>query len=556
MAQDWYYKLLGEETGPLTFRALRELAADGHLAPEDEVRSSTSQWKLAAEIPELFQAGDVDEPELATNLDLDMLLTASSVPVKTSSKRQALDAAKAAANAPPPRWYYKLLGQEMGPATTEEILEQIQSGSLHHDDLIKDGPRGNWLALEKAAPFAAAVAAMRPQPEWYCRVLGQELGPMLFDELEGMARSGALNADDEVRHGAEDWMRADRTRGLKFSKSVAVASASHDRSATYVPFGDDAKRKEWYYEILGQEMGPISFQEMLGAVGAGTLAFEDKARKGKAGAWNLVMDVPGLVSTDAKAAYLAAKLETSRPKPTAFAPLAAAPPAIEPAVTPTPTRSVIPDAAPTPSVIPTAPVTRSGTGAAAGTGSTTGSGNGAGNYGMGMGNMSPAKATPPPPPPPAFKAPKKSSGPAFDFGALFSSLKEMANPKAMGAVAAILLAGGLIYASQFGLSFGVAGKSEYAEIKPIVAQLESAVAKKDPSALSAFWTENKSKVEKLKTQIESQGPGSERRLLQLLFLATRDHIPKIATGDSSAEARLATLKLEMKEAAERAGDTN
>ncbi len=33
------------------------------------------------------------------------------------------------------------------------------------------------------------------------------------------------------------------------------------------------------------------------------------------------MDVPGLVSTDAKAAYLAAKLEASRPKP---APVAAA----------------------------------------------------------------------------------------------------------------------------------------------------------------------------------------------------------------------------------------
>ncbi len=84
---------------------------------------------------------------------------------------------------------------------------------------------------------------------------------MLFDELEGMARSGALNADDEVRHGAEDWMRADRTRGLKFSKSVPVTGASHDRSATYVPFGDDAKRKEWYYEILGQEMGRSRFRK-------------------------------------------------------------------------------------------------------------------------------------------------------------------------------------------------------------------------------------------------------------------------------------------------------
>lgn len=555
MAQDWYYKLLGEETGPLTFRALRELAADGHLAADDEVRTSTSSWKPASEIPELFQAGDVEEPELATGYDLDMLLTPSSAPVKTSSKRQALEAAKAAANAPPPRWYYKLLGQEMGPATEEEILEQIQNGSLHHDDLIKDGPRGNWIPLEKAALFATAAAAMRPQPEWYCRVLGQELGPMLFDELESMAKSGALNADDEVRHGAEPWARADRTRGLKFSKPVTVAATSHDRSATYVPFGDDAKRKEWYYEILGQEMGPISFQEMLKAVGAGTLAFEDKARKGKAGAWNLVMDVPGLVSTEAKAAYLAAKLEASRPKAAPPAPLAAAAPAAEPAPAPapTPTRSVIPNVIPTPSVIPNVSASASNTS----TSSSYGAGNsGAGNYGGGMGSMSPTKASsPPPPPPPAFKAPKKSSGPAFDFGAMFGSLKEIANPKAIGAVAAILLAGGLIYASQFGFSFGVAGKSEYAEVKQIFTQLESAVNKKDTSAIRSFMEQNKDKVEKLKKQIESQSPGSDRRLLQLMLFATRDHIPAIGAGDATADARFKTLKAEMAEAARLAGDS-
>lgn len=553
MAQDWYYKLLGEETGPLTFRALRELAADGHLAPEDEVRSSTSQWKPAAEIPELFQAGDVDEPELATNLDLDMLLTSTSTPVKTSSKRQALDAAKAAANAPPPRWYYKLLGQEMGPATEEEILEQIQNGSLHHDDLIKDGPRGNWLPLEKAAPFAKAAAAMRPQPEWYCRVLGQELGPMLFDELESMAKSGALNADDEVRHGAEAWARADRTRGLKFSKSVAVAGASHDRSATYVPFGDDAKRKEWYYEILGQEMGPISFQEMLKAVGAGTLAFEDKARKGKAGAWNLVMDVPGLVSTDAKAAYLAAKLEASRPKAPPPAPVAKQAP--DSAPSPAPTRSVIPNVAPTPSVIPSTPATSgASSGYSSGPDASSNTSYGAGNYGAAMGGMSPSKATPPPPPP-AFKAPKKSSGPALDFGAMFSGLKDVASPKALGAVAALVLAGGVIYATQFGFSFGVAGKAEYAEVKQMYAQLEPAINKKDTSALRTFMEQNKSKVESLKKKIEAQNPGSDRRLLQLMFFATRDHIPAICAGDATAEARFKTLKAEMAEAARLAGDS-
>jgi hypothetical protein len=551
MAQDWYYKLLGEETGPLTFRSLRELAADGHLTNSDEVRTSTSGWKTAGEIPELFQSGEVEEPELATGYDLDMLMSPSSAPVKVSDKWKALQAAKAVANAPQPQWYYKLLGQEMGPATTEEILEQIKNGSLHADDTVKEGPRGAWAPLEKTRQFAAAMTAMRPQPEWYCRVLGQELGPMTFDELEAMAKSGALNADDEVRHASEEWARADRTRGLKFAKVVAVTAASqHDRTSTYIPFGEDAKRKEWYYEILGQEMGPISFTEMLKAVSTGTLAFEDKARKGMAGAWNVVMDVPGLVSTDAKAAYLAAKQEASRPAPPPPAPVAAAASTAAPAIE-SPTRSVIPNSVPSRSVAPAMSTTSgsySGNSSALG-GSSYGTSSG---YGSGMGGMSGSKA---PPPPPVFKAPKKSSGPAFDFGAMFSGLKEIASPKAIGAVAAILLAGAMIYASQFGLSFGVAGKPEYAKVKEIFAKLNTAMSAGATPDLSAFNSENEKAIKSLKVSIEKQNPGSDRRLLQLMLFATRDHFPAIMANDATSAARFEMLKLEMAEAASLAGET-
>ena len=90
MAQDWYYKLLGEETGPVTFAALREMAGDGYLASDDEVRTSTSHWTRAEHVPELFQADEVEEPELANGMDLDLLLAPSnSPPIRLSAKRLA-----------------------------------------------------------------------------------------------------------------------------------------------------------------------------------------------------------------------------------------------------------------------------------------------------------------------------------------------------------------------------------------------------------------------------------------------------------------------------------
>ena len=333
MAQDWYYKLLGEETGPVSFATLRELALEGHLAIDDEVRTSNSSWKLANQIPELFELGVATEPELVTDMDLDLLLApSSSQPVRMSAKRQAQIAAVAAASAPEApvaEWYYKLQGQELGPVTADEIVQLIKGGTLQRADSICRGEQGVWSSLNEAPQFATTLAEMQPRSEWYYRILGQELGPITFEELQQLAKAGGVGADDEVRIGSDEpWTKARHRRGLKFARPAAVAAdTAHDRTATLIPFGDAAKKREWYHEILGQEMGPISFKEMAKAFADGTLTLEDKARRGKTGAWIPVIDVPGLVSTDAKAAYLAAKQEANQPQPSAPTPVLAPRPA-------------------------------------------------------------------------------------------------------------------------------------------------------------------------------------------------------------------------------------
>ncbi|RLS56926.1 MAG: DUF4339 domain-containing protein [Planctomycetota bacterium] len=556
MAQDWFYKLLGEETGPLTFQALRELAADGHLASEDEVRTSTSSWRLARDVPELFVTTDVAEPELATGLDLDMLLASSAAPVKLSEKRRALQAAQAAAQAPVLEWYYKILGQEMGPVTSAEVQEQIQQGSLASNDLIRLGTNGEWQPLSRIPHFRAQAAAMQPQPEWFCRMLGQELGPMTFDELQSMVNASSLHADDEVRHAAGgSWERADRTRGLKFTRSAAVVpSGSHDRTATYAPFGADAKRREWYYEMLGQEMGPISFLELSKAIAEGSLQLEDKARKGKAGAWSLVIDVPGLVTDEARAAHVASRLESTRPRPV-------------PVVAPAPSNKgesskgassgsasggpasgeasrvaaavPLPEApSPPPAVTPPPrpPAPMSGIG-----------------MNSGMGSMAASRPAAPPPPP-AFKARRSSSSPSFNFGAMFGGLKDALNPKAIAAIVVILLAGAFLAASQFGLRLGgTPGKKEYAEIRLMYDEIKKLEDTKAPEAeWAAFLSKHQKRWGELKSQIDRQGPGSDKRVLQLMYFAVKDNFPDLS--GASRATRLRKIHVEMKEAAQLLGE--
>ena len=519
MAQDWYYKLLGEETGPVIFASLRELATEGHLASDDEVRTSTSSWKLAQDVPGLFGAEKSEEPELATDMDLDLMLAPASRPSQpVSLKRQLQRSAVAAAAVPVAAWYYKILGQEMGPTTQAEILQQIKEGSLQGEDTIRLAPSGSWERIDQTSEFAAAVAQTQPQPEWYCRTLGQEFGPMAFAELQKMAKTGSLHADDDVRHGTTDpWEKADRTRGLKFPKASSVTAVSHDRTATLVPFGDAAKKREWFYEILGQQMGPISYRELAKAVSSGTLTLEDKARRGPAGAWLLVVDVPGLVSTESKAAYLAAKQEASRPRPITPGPV---PAAASPSLVTTPPPSVAkveelrpaPPATAPPAAIATAPrpipaPTSSG----------------------GYGSM--ASASPPPalPPRPAFTSAKKSSGPGFDFGAMMGDLKEKLDGKGIAAIAVLVLMG--IY---FGMSFlgirlgGQPGQTEFAEVKILWTEVQKIHQQGDKAAdWEAFKSKHATEVDKLRDQIVKQNPGSETPLLQAMLFCTRDHLPSM-----------------------------
>ncbi|NQT12358.1 MAG: DUF4339 domain-containing protein [Planctomycetes bacterium] len=50
---------------------------------------------------------------------------------------------------------------------------------------------------------------------WHCMVLGQEMGPLSFQDLVGMIRSGALKEDDPVRReGSSDWTAGRDVIGL------------------------------------------------------------------------------------------------------------------------------------------------------------------------------------------------------------------------------------------------------------------------------------------------------------------------------------------------------
>ena len=55
---EWYYRILGEEIGPLSSKALLEKVRTGVIAVDTEVRKGSSNWSPAGDVEGLFKAAN------------------------------------------------------------------------------------------------------------------------------------------------------------------------------------------------------------------------------------------------------------------------------------------------------------------------------------------------------------------------------------------------------------------------------------------------------------------------------------------------------------------
>ena len=66
--------------------------------------------------------------------------------------------------------------------------------------------------------------------QWFCKVLGREVGPVGFPRLVEMVRAGTLTEGDPVRRqGASEWTRARHVIGLfRTAQHQAAETAALD----------------------------------------------------------------------------------------------------------------------------------------------------------------------------------------------------------------------------------------------------------------------------------------------------------------------------------------
>lgn len=170
MAQDsWYYRQSAEDSfDPVSFEELFLMAREGKLTPQMEVRSGeVGNWFPAADIGGLFEAAESGE---IPSLD-DFSIVDSSFGMESRENLPSLEG-------------FSIVEEE------DKLSSELESQL----------PR--FATLE-------AVRSKHQKVQWHCRILNQELGPMSAEDLMQLLFDGELAPNDEVKSSAEpEWVPA------------------------------------------------------------------------------------------------------------------------------------------------------------------------------------------------------------------------------------------------------------------------------------------------------------------------------------------------------------
>ncbi|MCA9016751.1 MAG: DUF4339 domain-containing protein, partial [Planctomycetaceae bacterium] len=210
MAVDsWYYKQADETCGPISFEELFAMAHQGKLTPQTEIRNGEAgNWFPAEEIGGLFDA-DSD--------------------TATSDEMPSLDE-------------FSIVDSSFGMESVENLP------SLEGFSIVEEEEKLSTELESQLPRFATleAVRSKYLKTQWYCRILNQELGPMSADDLMQLLLDGELAPNDQVKSSSEpEWVPARTVVFLSSSGGNLDLLDSEDaETANVVPASAEAAVEE------------------------------------------------------------------------------------------------------------------------------------------------------------------------------------------------------------------------------------------------------------------------------------------------------------------------
>jgi len=565
MSDQWYYRVFGEEFGPMPFAELKELTEFGMVTGTDEVRSAeSSNWVTAASVGELGLADSEVTTAVAT-------AASGGLDFEPPAKRGTDD------------WFCRLGDQELGPLSFEELTQYAENEQLGVDDEVKLGEQGKWRRVGSIGRLMAVIPYQAVEKN-IVQTAPKSKTPVVelpvVDPAPPTSRSATpITSAAELTVIYQAAFEEARTRISESLMEHAEKAFKQvdDQARSQIAWASAAGAdRQWWGWAGGVEFGPVEFPQVFGLARNGQLKPNDLVRNGLHGQYGPSSNVPGLfnaVAMLARATEVMALAKSqaqhavtqTRPSTTlpesilkyqsqaAQAPVAPPPPAGKPrdsdpefSVASPRGRSIsdsgshsdlessrrvesVADSRPAarvpePVAPPTAPMSNP----------------------VASPNRSSSGSTSVPayrPPAPARKPDSKPSrGPSSPW--LADTLASLKEPKAIGSIAAIAVVL-LIVGWGFLPKSKAADIQKYQALKQILKEIQS--NRENPSAIAAMKTKALATGKEIADALKATANGQERAKQSLLW-AARDELPRYFNGGPGAEAAEKNLALRLQEA--------
>ena len=211
MSENWYYRVFGEEFGPVSLNDLRDAATNGTLSSDDEVRpEALTMWipaKAVRELQDLYE-----------------------VAVESASTVTGTMNAAAASPAVTDEWYYRFgdnAETEVGPLPFDSIIELAKAGRLMADDEVRLGIDSKW---RRAGNMGRLVAVLPYQTR------RRNPGPVSTDEAPQEAEVTPANAVQDLLDSLPD-------EAVEDPQTVVMKSRPKQRDISPAPMTEATDRK-------------------------------------------------------------------------------------------------------------------------------------------------------------------------------------------------------------------------------------------------------------------------------------------------------------------------
>lgn len=168
---------------------------------------------------------------------------------------------------------------------------------------------------------------IRMKVEWFCQVMGSEVGPLTQFELIEMVRLQKITPEDLVKRNDSPWVAAFEVKGL-FAAAAKAAEASksgilqkkkaspqdveqptpssvepiesteegstEDRSVAEPKQSHDPNGSDWFCIASGEKQGPIGFAELQALMADGRLRRTDRVWRSSSPKFRRASEIKGL----------------------------------------------------------------------------------------------------------------------------------------------------------------------------------------------------------------------------------------------------------------------